>query len=77
MVCASASKLICEKVGSKALLQLGVAIPVFALTEFGKKLMLTYLMKFDERIVIFRTRKMPYVVEGKGPKIIEERECRN
>ena len=77
VVCASASKLIREKVGSKALLQLGVAIPVFALTEFGKKLILTYLMKFDERIVIFRTRKTPYIVEEKGPKIIEEKEYRN
>ena len=30
-------------------------------------------MKFDERIVIFRTRKMPYIVEEKGPKIMEKR----
>lgn len=72
IVCASASKLIREKIGPKALLQLGVAIPVFALTEFGKKLILSYLMRFNEKIVVFRTRKMPYVVERKSPKIIED-----
>lgn len=69
IVCASASKLIREKIGPKALLQLGVTIPVFALTKFGKDLMLSYLKVFDDKLVIFRTSKLPYQVEGRGPKI--------
>ena len=69
IVCASASKLIREKVGPKALMQLGVTIPVFALTEFGKNLILAYLEKFKDKLVIFRTNKLPYQVEGKGPKL--------
>ena len=69
IVCASASRLIREKVGSKALMQLGVTIPVFALTNFGKDLMLTYLANFNEKLVVFRTRKLPYLVKGKGSKI--------
>jgi len=68
VVCASASRLIREKVGPKAVLQLGLTIPVFALTRLGKELLLSYLVNFDESIVAFRTRRMPYLVEGKGPK---------
>jgi len=68
VVCASASKLIREKVGPKALLQLGLTIPVFALTRLGKELLLSYLMDFDESLVAFRTSKMPYLIEGRGPK---------
>lgn len=68
VVCASASKLIRERVGPKALLQLGLTIPVFALTRLGKDLLLSYLMEFNESIVAFRTRTMPYLVEGRGPR---------
>ena len=69
IVCASASRLIRKKVAPKALMQLGVTIPVFALTEFGKNLILAYLEKFKDKLVIFRTSKLPYQVEGKEPKI--------
>ena len=69
VTCAGASKLLREKVGPEALVQLGVTIPVFALTNFGKDLMLAYLEKFEDKIVIFRTSKLPYQVEGRGPKI--------
>jgi len=69
IVCASASRLIREKVAPKALMQLGVTIPVFALTEFGKNLILAYLQEFKDKLVIFRASKLPYQVEGKGPKI--------
>jgi len=68
VVCASASRLIREKVGPKALLQLGLTIPVFALTRLGKELLLSYLMDFNESLVAFRTSKMPYLVEGRGPR---------
>jgi len=68
IVCASASKIIREKIGPEARIQLGVTIPVFALTELSKKLILAYLEKFKEKLVIFRVSRLPYQVEGKGPK---------
>jgi len=71
VVCASASKIIREVVGPRALLQLGVTIPVFALTKLGKKLILTYLDRFKDRLVIFRVHDLPYKVEGRGPKLRE------
>ena len=71
VVCASASKLIREKVGAKALMQLGVTIPVFVLTKLGKRLILAYLTEFNDKIVTFRTKKLPYIVEGRGPRLRE------
>lgn len=71
IACASASKILRKKAGSKALIQLGVTIPVFALTKFGKHLMLTYLKRFEDKLVIFRTSKIPYLVEGRGPRTID------
>ncbi|MHA1595246.1 hypothetical protein DRO24_01680 [Candidatus Bathyarchaeota archaeon] len=68
LVWASASKIVRERIGSIALLQIGVAIPVFALTERGKEVVLTYLREFGDKIVIFRTKKLPYVVEERVPK---------
>ncbi len=69
IACASASRLMRERIGPKALLQVGVVIPVFALTRHGKNLLLSYLMESNEKLVAFRTRKMPYIVQGKGPKL--------
>lgn len=69
VVCASASQLIRERVGPKALVQLGLTIPVFALTRLGKELLLSYLMEFNESIVAFRSRNMPHLVEGRGPRL--------
>jgi len=71
VVCASASRLIREKIGPKAIMQLGVTIPLFALTKLGKRLILGYLSEFNDSIIAFRTRKMPYLIEGKGPKLRE------
>jgi len=68
IACASASELLRSKIGNKALLQLGVTIPVFALTEKGKRLVLTYLSEFKDKLVVFRISKLPYQVENKGPK---------
>jgi putative methanogenesis marker protein 8 len=68
IVTASASRVIRKQIGPKALMQLGVTIPVFALTERGKEIMLAYLSKFDQKIVVFRAH-LPYVVEKKGPTI--------
>lgn len=68
IVTASASKTIREQVGPKALMQVGVTIPVFALTERGKKTMLAYLSRFSDKIVVFRTH-LPYLVEQRGPTL--------
>ncbi|MEM2280719.1 MAG: DUF2099 family protein [Candidatus Bathyarchaeia archaeon] len=73
IVCASASKILRGEIGKKALLQLGVTIPVYALTEKGKKLILSYLADFKDKLVIFRAGKLPYQVEGKGPKLKTEK----
>jgi len=68
LVCASASQILRERVGPKALVQIGVAIPIFALTERGKKMVLSYLSRFADKIVVFRSR-LPYLVEGRGPTL--------
>jgi putative methanogenesis marker protein 8 len=69
IACASASKLLRTEIGSNALLQLGVTIPVYVLTEKGRKLVLAYLADFKDKLVIFRTEKLPYQVESVGPKL--------
>jgi len=68
IVTASASKTIREQIGPKALMQVGVTIPVFALTERGKKTIMAYLSRFNEKIVAFRTQ-LPYLVEQRGPTL--------
>ncbi|MEM1586017.1 MAG: DUF2099 family protein [Candidatus Bathyarchaeia archaeon] len=72
VVCASASKIIREVVGPRALMQLGITIPVFVLTKLGKKLLLSYLNRFEDKIVVFRTTNLPYLVKGRGPRLREE-----
>lgn len=69
IACASASKILRKEIGNKALMQLGVTIPVYSLTEKGKKLVLAYLAEFKDKLVVFRTEKLPYHVENKGPEI--------
>lgn len=69
IACASASKLLRTKIGSKALLQIGVTIPVYALTEKGKRLVLAYLADFEDKLVAFRVSRLSYQTEGKGPRL--------
>jgi putative methanogenesis marker protein 8 len=68
VACASASKILREKIGKKALLQIGVTIPVYALTGKGKNLILAYLTELKDKLVIYRTNKLPYEVENRGPR---------
>lgn len=68
IVTASASTAIREQIGPKALMQLGVTIPVFALTERGKEIMLAHLSKLDQKIVVFRAH-LPYIVAKRGPTL--------
>lgn len=67
IACASASRILRTKIGSKALMQLGMMIPVYSLTAKGKLLVLAYLAGFHDRLVIFRTNRLPYETERKGP----------
>jgi putative methanogenesis marker protein 8 len=69
VACASASKLLRTEIGNKALLQLGVTIPVYALTEKGKRLVLAYLAEFNDKLVVFRMSRLPYSAESKGPRL--------
>jgi putative methanogenesis marker protein 8 len=69
IACASASKILRTEIGNKALMQLGVTIPVYALTSKGKSLILAYLDEFNEKLVVFRTGRLPYSVEDKGPRL--------
>jgi putative methanogenesis marker protein 8 len=69
VACASASKMVRREIGSKALLQLGVTIPVYALTEKSKRLVLAYLSAFKDRLVVFRTGRLPYLAKDKGPRL--------
>jgi len=68
VVCASASQIIRKHVGPRATMQIGVTIPIFAITERGKRIILTYLSRFNDKIVAFRTN-LPYLVEGRGPTL--------
>lgn len=68
VVCASASEIVRQQIGPRAVMQLGVTIPIFAVTERGKKTMLTYLSKFNDKTVVFRTC-LPYMVEKRGPTL--------
>jgi putative methanogenesis marker protein 8 len=71
VVCASASKMLRNEIGKKALIQLGVTIPVYTLTEKGKRLVLAYLAEFKDKLVVFRKKKLPYLAENKDPKLKE------
>jgi putative methanogenesis marker protein 8 len=69
IACAGASKILRQRIGTKALMQLGVTIPVFALTERGKRLILAYLTQFKDKLVIFKTNQSPYKAKDRGPKL--------
>ncbi len=70
LVWASASKIIREIIGQKAVLQLGIRIPVFALTNRGKKVILSYLEEISDTLLISRV-KLPYIISEKQPKLQE------
>ena len=57
--CASASRTLRTRLGRNALMQLGMTIPVYSLTAKGKRLVLAYLAEFHDRLVIFRTNRLP------------------
>ena len=66
VVWACASRPVREVVGRRAKLQIGVSIPVYALTERGKRLVLNRALAFDESLVIHRAT-LPFGPEEKFP----------
>jgi putative methanogenesis marker protein 8 len=71
IACASASTILRNEVGSRALLQVGLTIPVYALTARGKELVLEYLKVFKDKLVVFRSSTLPYEIKNKSPKTID------
>ncbi len=66
VVWACASREVREVVGRRAKLQIGISIPVYALTDMGKRLVLNRALHFDESLVMHRAT-LPYGPEEKLP----------
>lgn len=69
IACASASTILRNEIGNRALLQVGITIPVYALTVRGKELVLEYLKVFKDKLVAFRSSTLPYEINNKGPRV--------
>lgn len=67
IVWSCASKAVREIVGKRARLQIGISIPVFALTRAGKRLVLNRALNFDEGLVIHKAG-MPFAPAEKQPE---------
>jgi putative methanogenesis marker protein 8 len=61
-----ASKTLREIIGPNSLLQIGVGIPVFALTEQGKKIIANRIVRIDSQLLVTRAT-LPKLVEHKQP----------
>jgi len=66
LISGCASRWVREVAGPRALLQGGSAIPVFAMTPLGKRLVAEKIVSTKQRLLI-KGEKLPYC-EGKGPK---------
>ncbi len=62
-----ASKQVREVIGPKALLQIGTGIPVFALTQEGKELVLVRALRMEIPLLIQRA-KLPSLVADRQPE---------
>jgi len=58
-VCTSANEMIRKALAEKALMQLGVTIPVYIMSRKMKDIILEYLKELDEKLLIRRV-KLPY-----------------
>ncbi len=67
LVWACASKSVWDVVGPKAILQIGLGIPVFALTESGKALIDARVANM-ERLVTVYSEDLPRIVERRRPR---------
>ncbi|MCQ5375020.1 MAG: DUF2099 family protein, partial [Methanomassiliicoccales archaeon] len=62
-----ASRYVREIVGKSSKVQIGVSIPVFAVSELGKKLVLNRAYHFEGTLVIHRA-SLPFEYENRQPK---------
>jgi putative methanogenesis marker protein 8 len=56
LITACASKTVREVAGSRALLQAGIAIPIFAMTKRGKELIIEKIRQSDEQVLVKPTK---------------------
>ncbi|HUV23983.1 MAG TPA: methanogenesis marker 8 protein [Methanomassiliicoccales archaeon] len=66
IVWACASKQVREVIAPRSKIQIGVAIPVYAVSEMGKRLVLNRAMKFQEQLVIHRA-SLPHLHQERQP----------
>ncbi len=69
LVTACASKNIREVAGKKALLQAGVAVPIFAVTKKAKDLIIEKIRQSSEP-VLFKTTKLPVLTEQQPEPLV-------
>ncbi len=67
LVWSCASKAVRNVVGQRARLQMGISIPVFALTDEGKRLLLNRALHFSGPLAMHRAG-LPLAPEGKQPE---------
>ena len=67
LVWSCASSAVREVVGKRAKMQIGISIPVFALTQEGKRLILNRALHFSGPLVLHRAG-LPLAPEGKQPE---------
>ena len=67
LVWSCASRAVREVVGKRAKMQIGISIPVFALTQEGKQLILNRALHYSGPLVLHRAG-LPLAPEGKQPE---------
>ncbi len=67
VVWACASKAVREIAGRRSKLQIGISIPVFGMTQMGKKLILNRVLHFEDGLIIHRA-SLPYAPIDKQPE---------
>ena len=67
VVWACASKPVREIAGRRSKLQIGISIPVFGITQMGKRMILNRALHFDDGLIIHRA-SLPYAPIEKQPE---------
>ncbi len=67
VVWACASKPVREIVGRRSKIQIGISIPVFGITQMGKRLILNRVLHFEDGLIIHRA-SLPYAPIEKQPE---------
>ena len=67
IVWSCASRSVREIVGERSKIQIGISIPVFGVTQMGKRLILNRMLRFEDSLVVHRA-DLPFVPAEKQPK---------